>query len=136
MIDSNEALMAWLFQCEALENLIGTRIYCGTLPRGYKPEVNGRAITFLNRGGSAEVEVPIISPSVQIECWAPERCHQQAREVYRAIFDWCHGQTNIDLGEKGYILSCVEELQGQDITDPDTQWASVVSYYRLTLRAN
>jgi hypothetical protein len=144
MIDSNAAFVAWISQSTALTGLLGAAmgiqpgppaIYCGMLPEGYKPEVNGRAITFATRGGpGADPEVPIISPSIQVECWAPALCSQQAREVYRALFDQIAGKCNINLGANGYILSCIEEVHGQDLTDPDTQWTSVLAYYRLTLR--
>jgi hypothetical protein len=136
MIDSNLALVTYLGRSTALTALVGNRIYCGMLPQGYKPEVDGRAITFLTRGGQADPELPIIRPSVQIECWAPALDSQGARELYRAVFDQLHQKNNIDLGAAGYILSSFEEVQGQDLVDPDTEWASVLSYYRLTLRSN
>jgi hypothetical protein len=144
MVDSNLALVTYLKQSAALVELVTNQdqtkipeqvlIYCGTLPEGYKPEINGCAITFINRGGAADTEAPIIRPSVQIECWAPALGNQQARKVYRAVFDQLHQKNNIDLGDIGYILSITEEVQGQDVTDPDTKWVSVLSYYRLILR--
>lgn len=144
MIDSNLTLVTYLMQSAAIVALVANKsrtvvtqeslIFCGKLPQGYKPEVNGRAITFMNRGGAADPELPIIRPSVQIECWAPALDSQGARELYRAVFDQLHQKNNIDLGDIGYILAITEEVQGQDLDDPDTQWASVLSYYRLILR--
>ena len=136
MIDSNLALVTYLTQSAALIALVDNRIYCGMLPQGYKPEKNGCAITFMNRGGAADPELPIIRPSVQIECWAPALASQQARQVYGAVFDQLHQKNNIDLGDAGYFLSITEEVQGQDLVDPDTQWCSVLSYYRLILRSS
>jgi hypothetical protein len=135
MIDSNLAVKTWLSSSQAITGLVGDRIYCGMLPEGYDPEVDGDAITFFTRTGTAHPELPLISPSVQIECWSQVHGQQRARAVYRAVFDLCHQKNHIDLGEAGYILSSTEEVQGQDLIDPDTKWAEVLTYYRLTMRA-
>jgi hypothetical protein len=143
MIDSNLTFATWLRTNAALTALLGDAIgvspavpaiYCGMLPETYRPEVNGCAITFSTGGGLGDPEVPIVSPRVQVECWAPALSSQQARAIYRALYDLIAGQNSIDLGAAGYVLSCIEEVQGQDLTDPDTQWTSVLCYYRLTLR--
>ncbi len=144
MIDPNLALVTWLAQSAALTALVKNQqiggklpdslIFCGMLPEGYKPEVNGCAITFACSGGNVPSEVPIISPRVQIECWAPQLRNQEARAVYGAVCDLIANKNNIDLGANGYILSSIVEVFGQDLTDPDTQWASVLGYFRLMLR--
>lgn len=145
MTDSNAALVAWLMQSDAIADLVANQapssdvkcaslIFCGMLPQGYKPDVNGPAITFSCRGGDAPAEVPIINPSVQIECWAPALANKQARQLYGAVFDQIANKNNIDLGSDGFILACTVEVLGQDLTDPDTEWPSVLGYFRLTLR--
>ncbi|HWR36372.1 MAG TPA: hypothetical protein VN622_10935 [Clostridia bacterium] len=136
MIDSNAALRAWLLSDPAIVALVGGRVYWPTLPQDHLPERDGLAITVSTRGGRSDAEMPIINPSVQIETWAPAGEHVRAREVYRAIYDLLHGACGIDLGANGYVLSCLEEVQGQDSIDPETKWATVLSFYRLMMRAN
>jgi hypothetical protein len=134
MKDPIATVVEWLSSDSGVTALVDSRIYGGLLPQDVVVDQDGPAITVQIRGGNADAEVPLIRPSVQIEVWAGPYQFQQAREVYRAIFDLMHGKNSISL-TNGYILSSVEEVPGQDGVDPDTNWATVVSFWKLIMRA-
>jgi hypothetical protein len=96
----------------------------------------GSGTTAGTSGGSAHPEIPVISPRMQLTFWGKETQYQVARQVYRAAYDWMQRRTNIDLGDAGYILSCLEQVEGQDYDDPNTGLAAVVSFWKLMLLEN
>jgi hypothetical protein len=55
--------------------------------------------------------------------------------VHRAVWDLVHGAENVNRGADGYIVCAQEEVQGQDVTDPDTGWPTVVAFFAVTMRA-
>jgi hypothetical protein len=134
MIDTNAAFRSWLLQSDAIQAMTEGRVYCPDLPEGIDPS-NGVAITFQRRGGNADLYLPIVSPSITVKCWAGRDQAVQANQLYRAVFDQVHGQNNVNLADLGYVLSCFEQVQGQDVTDPDTGWATVVTFFQLTMRS-
>jgi hypothetical protein len=135
MIDSNAVFRKWHLQSATVAELAGDRVYCPMFPEGYDPGVNGIALTFNTRGGTADLDVPLITPSFQVRAWAPASEPRRARELYRAVFDLVHGAMAVDLGADGYILWAREQVQGQDLTDPDTGWATVLAYFEAMMRA-
>jgi hypothetical protein len=163
MIDVNNLLRTWLLTdplnnqanpvIELLTNLFSpgapppnntpNRIYSGHLPPGFDPTFGpgivvrvGSGTSTGTAGGSAEAEAPILNPRMQISVFGDGNDYTTTREVYRSIFDWIHGKTNVDLGDAGYVLTCLEQVEGQDIPDAHTGKATVVSYWRLRTLAN
>lgn len=134
MIDPIKAFRGWLLQSTPLTNLVGDFVCCPDLPEKFDAMAGMKALVILVRGGSSQIEVPIIEPSIQIKAWALKG--PDARAIYAAAYDQVHGKCMVNLGADGFVLSCYEEQQGQDITDPDTGWATVVASFRLTMRAN
>lgn len=91
----------------------------------------------MTSGGTANTEIPIIDPRMQVSVWAGINEYQKARALDRAIFDWIHAKNSIDLGaDVGFALNSVNQVLGQDINDPSTGLATVVSFWHLTLREN
>jgi len=136
MVDANVILRRWLTDpAGPVWPLLGSvpRIYAGALPEGFNPE-SGLGILIHVRGGFSEIEMPVIHPSVQITTYAPQNKFAAARGLYLAIYDWIHGKFKVDFGSDGHVISCLEEVQGQDIVDPDEGWATVVAFYGMTLR--
>jgi hypothetical protein len=133
LIDPNKAVRTWLMANTTITDLVGSRIFCGVLPQSYSAEKDGLAITVKVRGGSAHEYVPLIRPSMQIECWGESLQYESVRELYAKVYDALHGYNMISVGDT-VILSSIEEVEGQDSTDPDTGWASVVSFYRMEMR--
>ena len=123
MIDTNEIIRAYLAADAGLIPLVGSRIYCPRLPEN----ADLPAIGFFTRGGTANPHIPEIpGPSVQFDCWGTSFI--EARQVYRALYDALQGlqDEKVTIGADTYmILSAIEEVQGQDLADPEIQ-----GYYR------
>jgi len=149
MIDANLLLRTWLLSTvvngqpnPVLPVLQTNRIFAGHLPQGLDPKTGpvivvrtGGGTASATGGGSAHPEIPgLIKPRMQITVWADVDQWQVARAVYGAIFDWLHQQTNVDFGVLGTVLSCLEDTEGQDVSDPHTGYATVVSFWSLAIR--
>jgi len=113
--DTNKIIRDYLTtsstKVDPLIALVGARIYCPRIPEnGTLP-----AVTYSTRGGSATPYIPDMpNPSVQFDCWAADPI--DAREIYRKLYDALQGIQNIAVGSN-YILSAIEEGQGQDLVD-------------------
>ena len=113
--DTNKIIRDYLTtsstKVDPLIALVGARIYCPRIPEnGTLP-----AVSYSSRGGSATPYIPDMpNPSVQFDCWAADP--KDAREVYRALYDALQGIQNVAVGSN-YILSAIEEGQGQDLVD-------------------
>jgi hypothetical protein len=130
MIDTNAAVRTLLLQSVPLTPLVGTRIYCPSLPAGYEPAAP--ALSYSCRGGQTEDYVPILRPSYQFSAWG--KTLPAAREVFRALHDHLLGEENLDLGSGVYFIGAHEEVHGQDRLDPDTGWFFVLAFYELIFR--
>ncbi len=137
LVDTNRLVRTYLLTPSALTNpliaLIGTRLYCPRLPEN----ATLPAIGFFTRGGTAHPERPeAFSPSLQFDCWAADSI--SAREVYRALYDALHSLGNAPVvidGTTYYIIKAVEEVQGQDLVDPDIpDYFRVLTFYQVTIR--
>ena len=113
--DTNKIIRDYLTtsstKVDPLIALVGARIYCPRIPEnGTLP-----AVTYSSRGGSATPYIPDMpNPSVQFDCWADDPI--DAREIYRKLYDALQGIQNVAVGSN-YILSAIEEGQGQDLVD-------------------
>ncbi len=117
-----------------LFGLVGTRIYSPRLPENAVLP----AVGFFTRGGSANPHIPgIITPSVQFDCWADDPI--EARQVYRALYDQLQGleRTAVVIGANTYyILSAIEEMQGQDLVDSEIpNYFRVLTFFSIMIRA-
>lgn len=126
------------------------RVIAGHLQEGYdaRPTGNGPAIVVrvggsgVTSGGTAHPEIPIIDPRMQVIVWAGINEYEQARIIDGAIFDWLQGGNALDITDPssgdpvGHILISLNQVLGQDINDPPTGWATVVSFWHLKLREN
>lgn len=140
MIDSTLLLRQWLLTCTDLTALLpdrsGTKsIYCGDLPQGVDPEIDGPAITLYVRGGDVHNDAPIVNASIQIRVWAGINKVLLARRVYGVLHDFIYGKNNVAVDTYGVVMSCLCSALGQDVTDPDASWATIVSFYELQARA-
>ena len=132
MIDSNVPIRAYLAANAGLIALVGTRIYVPRLPENAVLP----ALGFFTRGGTSTPYIPTIpSPSVQIDCWG--RTPQEARQVYRAVYDALQGIQNVTvtIGLTDYvILAAREEVQGQDLADEIQGYYRVLTFFEIMLR--
>lgn len=138
MVDTNSLLRDWLLSLPSVTSLLGTNangsVYCGDLPEHFDPSL-GPGIQIFTAGGTPHPEITaLVDDRKQIKVWADVEQYQLARQVYGAIRDQIHGASGVDRAAKGYVVRCIEVTSGQDITDPDNGWATVVSFYQLMAR--
>lgn len=144
MIDTNAVIQAYLKADVGIHALVADRIYC---PRLIENAVLP-AIGFFTRGGSrANPHIPpLLSPSKQFDCWAKTeevagveiKGSITARAVYRALYDALQGIQNVKVtigATDFYILSAIEEVQGQDLVDVDIQgYFRVLTFFEIIVR--
>ena len=135
--DTNSVIRAYLVTQATLTNLIGgatPRIYCPRLPEN----TTLPAVSYFTRGGSSDLHIkPILSPSVQFNCWADDPL--KAREIYRALYDVLQGiqMTDVIVGVTTYsILSAREEVHGQDLVDETIpNYFRTLCFFSIMIRA-
>ena len=133
-------VLADLFTAGVPPNDTPNRVYAGKLIAGFNPQ-NGPGLVVLvgggttagSGGGSARPEVPLREPRMQVRAWANKDQFDVARKVYGAAYDWMQRRNNINLGDAGYIWSCLEQVEGQDIADPHSGLATVMGYWKLLI---
>jgi hypothetical protein len=116
-------------------NLNGS-IYCSSdLPEHFDPKL-GPAIQIVRSGGIPHGEITVlVNARVQVRVWADVEKYQLASDVDAAINDTLHGVTGIVLAD-GVILSALKVTEPQEMTDPDTGWVAVNSFYAVMARPN
>lgn len=129
MINSNVVIRAYLAADTDLTALVGARIYCPRLPEN----ATLPAVSFFTRGGVSNPYVPDrLVTSVQFDCWDDNPIG--AREVYRALYDALQGIQNVAVGAN-YIISAIEEVQGQDLVDNEIQkYFRVLTFFEIIVR--
>ena len=131
--DTNSIIRTYLTtsstKVDPLIALVGTRIYCPRLPENAALP----AVGFFTRGGSATPYIPDMpNPSVQFDCWADDPI--EARSIYLALYDALQGIQNVAVGSN-YILSAIEEVQGQDLVDMEIpDYFRVLTFFSILIR--
>lgn len=113
--DVNAIIRAFLAAQASLTAVVSTRIHCPRIPeKSALP-----ALAFFGRGGDSNPHIPpIVTPSVQFDCWGSDPI--QARQVYHTLYDILQGMENqsVVIAPNTYrILSAAEEVQPQDLQD-------------------
>jgi len=137
LADTNTIIRAYLFTQSSLTTLIGStspRICCPKLTEGCTLP----AISFLTRGGPSIPDVRgTVHPSVQFSCWADNPI--AARQAYSALYNSLHGikLVPVTVGIHAYtILESQEEVQGQDMQDPDApNYYKVLAFFSMLIQA-
>lgn len=143
MVDTGVMLRAWLLQQGAITELIGTGnaaqgIYAmPDLPENFDP-ANGPGLQLHTLGGpKPHTElITIVDEKIQLRAWADKKQYTLARQLYGLARDVMHGACGVDLTPNGFIIRCIEILPGQDISDPDIGWASVIAQFQVMARAS
>ena len=131
--DTNSIIRTYLTtsstKVDPLIALVGARIYCPRLPENHTLP----AIGYFTRGGSATPYIPDMpNPSVQFDCWADDPI--EARSIYLALYDALQGIQNVAVGSN-YILSAIEEVQGQDLVDMEIpDYFRVLTFFSILIR--
>lgn len=127
MIDTNKALLEILQTDAPLLVLVpAARIMEGPLQEG----TGFPAITFETVGGTTDLYLPVVNPRVQVRCWHDTDA-EVARQVYRAVHDALYNLRNKTLSGSEFLAETEEVVHGQDLTDPQTGYRSVLSFWRL-----
>ena len=131
--DTNSIIREYLANETTLTDIVDTRIYCPRLPEN----ATLPALGFFTRGGSSTPYIPgLVTPSVQFDCWGESP--QDAREVYRALYDVLQGIQNETVTVDGTdytIWSAIEEVQGQDLQDEIPNYYRVLTFFSIKIRA-
>ena len=129
MIDAVAAIREVLLADAALVVKVGDRIYLQRLPEGH--DFDQQALVFSIRGGTTELYIPFIRPSVLFQAWGQNSI--AAQEVYRALHDALHDQSRVSVAS-GFLVYASEEVFGQNLIDPDTKKPFVLAFYRAIFR--
>ena len=135
-VDTNAILRSFLVDStgSSLYGLVGTGVYSPRLPK----EIDGSTtacIAFNSLGGNSLGGNDVtMDPSFQIRCYGGSYDPIDAHSVYLALHERLHGAHNSAV-TGGVLMAGVEEMQGQDLTEPDTLWPVVVTFYRVICRS-
>lgn len=111
---------------------VAGRIYAHAVPQ---QNMGLPCITVDIQSGVSDPQVPIYNPIIAvIRVWAPKFQGAEARRIYNLLRDGIHGKCN-STTTTGHVIYCRENQPGQDITDFDTEIASVLSYWSVTMYA-
>ena len=111
-----------------------SHIVGGELPKYADPNAYAPFVTISCEGGTSHPEAPISADRVKIRVWAGINDYPTARQVYGEISNWLNRKNLIDLAPDGFIIISQETVGAQDLTDPDTGWATLVVFYQITNR--
>lgn len=135
MLDIHALVRQAFLNESSITGLVGDFISWPDLPKGFDPTQGDKAVTFFFRGPANNPDLPALNDSsLQVKAWALTQVDAMA--VYEAVFDLLDQAQQIVVGASGVIISAYEEIPGQPFFDPDTGWATVVGFFRLSMRAN
>jgi hypothetical protein len=122
-----------LGDADLLTLLGGENVFGPNLPEKFDPTVQP-GITVATEGGSNHPEVPLGAARVKVHVWAGINQAVLARQIDSQIVRRLHRQNQVDLSPDGFIVISQQTVMGQDMTDPDEGYATVLSYYEITTR--
>jgi hypothetical protein len=143
MLESSAMVRAWLLATPSIAGLLQPQgVFCGGgFPEGFNPETSatdptiGPGILITNVGTPAHPELLTVDSSrKQIKVAAGVNQALKAAQIYAAVHALMHGATNVPIAGKGFVMSSLEASGGQDVTDPDTGWATVLGFFQITAR--
>jgi hypothetical protein len=137
VVDHNLLIKELLDSTPAVTSLLGSLgVRIGDVPEKFDPlnaPATSPCVTLCREGGDSFENAPIKTARMKIRVWAGKNQRLLANEVYGEICDALDGRNSVQL-TGGFIIKCLESVGGQDLSDPDTGWATVLSYYEVTAR--
>lgn len=140
MVDVAILIREHLLTQAAVTALLGTNanssIYAAPdMPEHFDAE-QGPAIQIIRAGGLTHPEIlELVDARIQLRVWADQQKYQLVSDVYGAVHDALHGLNEATLTD-GTILSALEITGPQEMTDPDTSWVTINSFYQVMARPN
>ncbi len=135
--DSNAIVREYLAsntKAATLQALVGARIITPRLSQ----DTALPALGFRTAGGPSSPYIPgIVEPSIQFDCWDDNAIGSRA--VYNALYDALQGMERTAVivdGTTYYILSAIEEVQGQDVIEDVgiPEYFRVLAFFRFMIR--
>ncbi len=132
-MDSNAVLYAYLTQMNtALYLLCGTRIYIPRIPQGF--DNSSPSIELFSSGtgwGCDKVHTDVVA-DYTAKCYGGTSDHGVARQVYSALVDRLH-RAEMQRTAHGVIACAYQQIDGQDLFDPDAGWPYVLTAFRIRM---
>ncbi len=140
MVDAAALAREFLLTLPTVTFLLGTNlnqsIYCSyDVPEHFNPKLGPIIQIFLSGGSSHPEILPLVNARVCLKVIADVERSTEAIAVYAAAQDGLHGTCNVALDE-GYLMSALEITGPQEMTDPDTGWVAMQSFYAIKARPN
>jgi len=129
MIDAIAAIREILQADAPLVAKVGDRVHLQRLPEGH--DFENQAVVYSTRGGSTDLYVPFVRPSIQIQAWGKDSV--AAQETYRLVHDALHDKSRISVAS-GFLVFAFAEVFGQTLIDPDTKKPFVLAFFRAIFR--
>lgn len=133
MIDAHNALRAYLIAPSPFRTLLGgNHVYTPELPGSR----NGtqRNVVFRVSGGDTDPYLRFQDLRVTFRCYgapsASTTAAEDARTVYRALYDRLHATQNLIVGDVGFH-GVDEDVPGAPMEDPVTDWPYVFAVYSI-----
>lgn len=114
----------------------GYEKFGAVLGQGYDPENDRPALVVTVKAGQTHSEMPTAKFQMQVTAWAGINQFALARRASYDAWTAVRDIQNVDYGADGFIITLYETTPGQQVTDPDTGWATVISTYELQARSN
>lgn len=133
-VNPNVAVIAALNQNAAITGAVAGRVYSPRLVDGYKPDVDGPAISLFVRGGKLSLYNPIAEPSLQVTTWGITS--KIAASTMAAVLGVLHDlqdQVIATVDGNVRLLAGVCEVYPQDVIDSDTGWNTCVAFFRVSM---
>jgi len=134
-MDSNIPFRAVLAASSAITDLVNTRIYAIRVPRDLAQLDPQKCIVFQITGGASDDETPVQQPIIDVRCYSSTSAG--ARVLYDAVRTRLTALNNevVTVSTKSYLcFDAVEEMDGWDEVDPDTDWSVVIGSWRFSVK--
>jgi hypothetical protein len=134
-MDPNIPFRAVLAASSSITDLVGARIYAIRVPRDLAELDPQKCIVFQITGGSSDNETPVQQPTIDIRCYSPTSAGARALyDVVRTRLDALNNEV-VTVSTKSYLcFDAVEQVDGWDEVDPDTDWAVVLSTWLFSAK--
>jgi hypothetical protein len=116
-----------------LSTLVGDRVYNPQVPPDFANDAP--TIALHRAGGTSEHAHPQYETTYWVKCFGGTNSHEEANQVYEALQSCLQRQSTTGLPTaSGVVMSCREEITGQDLFDPGSGWPYVLSLWRFKTR--
>ena len=134
-MDPNIPFRAVLTADAAIADLVFSRVYAIRVPRDLAQLDPLKCIVFQVTGGRTDDETPVQQPLIDVRCYSSTSAG--ARALYDVVRTRLISLNNemVTVSGKSYLaFDAVEQVDGWDEIDPDTDWAVVISTWMFSVK--